>query len=325
MKSLSKSAFFSVLFLTFAGCQRELPPPSVVAIQPASQTAVVSAVQNVEPAKTKPVTTNWLAKLAQQSNQVEYRERSQNIWKAAGVDLTFLKYDALQTKSSSTAEVIYLSGSSLEVKENTLIIFDEDPGQKKKAEDRVIIKTGQLTGKTKTELWVFTDAGLVQIKAKKNSKPAEARIIAKKDNAVDIKVKSGTAQVVYKKSGEFTRLEVKENTDATIKPDSEKLNTEELVAAQATATATAPVQANLEIEFPADNALLKESEIEVRGQITGPGAKLLINGELAQIGDSLGFSKKITLQPGTNLLVFQLIRSDSSVKFIKRSVRYQAQ
>lgn len=323
MKSLSKSAFFSVLFLTFASCQRELPPPSVVVIQPASQTAVVSAVQNVEPAKTKPITTNWLAKLAQQSNQVEYRERSQNIWKAAGVDLTFLKYDALQTKSSSTAEVIYLSGSSLDVKENTLIIFDEDPGQKKKVEDRVIIKAGQLTGKTKTELWVFTDAGLVQIKAKKNSEPAEARIIAKKDNAVDIKVKSGTAQVVYKKSGEFTRLEVKENTDATIRPDSEKLNTEELVAAQA--TATAPVQANLEIEFPADNALLKESEIEVRGKITSAGAKLLINGELAQIGDSLSFSKKITLQPGTNLLVFQLIRSDSSVKFIKRSVRYQAQ
>lgn len=323
MKSHSKTALFFVLLFTFAGCKNEpAPPPPVVSVPTISQTAAVSQVQkSSEPAKTAPVATNWLAKLTQQSNQVEYRERAQNIWKPAEIDLTFLKFDALQTKGSSTAEVVYLSGSTLDVKENTLIIFDEDPGQKKKTEDRVIIKSGQLTGKTKTELWVFTDAGLVQIKAKK--KVAEARVVVKKDNAVDIKVKSGTAQVVYKKSGEFTRLEVNENADATIKASSEILKPDELVAAQA--TAKAPTQANLEVEFPADNALVKESEIEVRGRVTGAGAKLLINGELVQVDDSLNFSKKINLQPGTNLLVFQLIRSDSSVKFVKRSVRYQAQ
>lgn len=342
MKNVLQSTLLIQLFLILVGCHKEQPAkvetPVIV-----SATAAVATSSTVETvSETTPVTTpklsttekDWLAKLLKQTNQVEYRQRNQNIWNQAEGDLSFMKYDALQTKNSATAEVVYQSGSTLDVRENTLIIFDEDPGKKKKTEDRVIIKTGQLTGRTKTELWVFTDAGLVQIKAKKGqaniTKTAEAKVVVKNDRAVNINVKNGTAEVIYKKDNNYARLTVAENSDVSIKPSTEltsgvQVNAEkvnELVAAQTKVAAT--VQAELVIDFPVDNALVQDAEIEVRGRLTGAGAKLLINGQLADISDSATFSKKISLQPGTNLIVFQLVRSDSSVKFVRRSVRYQA-
>lgn len=342
MRNVLLFALLMQLFL--AGCQKEQPakvetPETVSATTSMSttSTSVTDAASEPVPVaapKAAAVRKDWLAKLLKQTNQVEYRQRNQNIWNQAEDDLSFMKYDALQTKSSATAEVVYQSGSTLDVRENTLIIFDEDPGKKKKTEDRVIIKAGQLTGRTKTELWVFTDAGLVQIKAKKGqtqtAKTAEAKVIVKNDRAVNIKVKSGVAEVIYKKDSEYTRLAVAENSDVSIKPsteltsgvqvNSEKVN--ELATAQTKVAAT--VQVDLVIDFPTDNSLVQDSEIEVRGRLTGAGAKLLINGQLADISDGAAFSKKISLQPGTNLIVFQLVRSDSTVKFVRRSVRYQA-
>lgn len=349
MKNILQSVLLIQLFLIFGGCQKEqaakVETPAAVSATTTTATeattAVISATVEVtsEAAavvapKAAIIEKDWLAKLLKQTNQVEYRQRNQNIWNQAEGELSFMKYDALQTKNSAMAEVVYRSGSTLDVRENTLIIFDEDPGKKKKAEDRVIIKSGQLTGRTKTELWIFTDAGLVQIKAKKGqvivAKTAEAKVVVKNDRTVNIKVKAGTAEVIYKKDNEYTRLAVAENSDVSIKPSTEltsgvqvnadKVN--ELVTAQTNVAAVG--QAELAIDFPADNALVQDSEIEVRGRLTGAGAKLLINGQLAEVSDASTFSKKINLQPGTNLIVFQLVRSDASVKFVKRSVRYQA-
>ncbi|AZZ35291.1 hypothetical protein CIK05_00220 [Bdellovibrio sp. qaytius] len=321
-------------FFIFVGCQKAQQEKTEVPVVAVSETAKVSIDTTTasSTAVTSPaVEKNWLAKLLQQTNQVEFRKRNQNVWNQAEQSLAFLRYDALQTKNSSTAEVIYQSGSTLDVKENTLIIFDEDPGQKKKAEDRIIIKSGQLTGKTKTELWVFTDSGLIQIKAKKGaaSKLAEAHIIVKKDRAITVKVNQGTAEIVYKKENEFTRVAVAEKADINLKPSTEVTSglqvnedkIQELANAQIKTVATA--QADLSIESPADNALVNDEEIEIRGRLTGAGAKLLINGQLAEISDGGIFTKKIKLQAGTNLVVFQIVRSDGTVKFVKRNVRYQ--
>lgn len=336
--TLKNVLIFAVLFLI--GCHKEQPvkteqPVAIVSgAAKTSNTAIVSATVTASATITtitEPV-KDWLAKLLRQTNQVEYRKRNQNIWSRVEENSAFMKYDALQTKNASTAEVIYQSGSTLDVKENTLIIFDEDPGQKKKTEDRVIIKSGQLTGKTKTELWVFTDSGLVQIKAKKGgaANMAEAKVIIKKDRAINVKVNQGTAEIIYKKENEFTRVAVAEKSDITLKPSTEvtsglqvnEATVRELATAQVKTAVT--VQADLNVEYPSDNALVQESEIVVRGRLTGAGAKLLINGQLTEISEAGSFSKKINLQSGTNLIVFQIIRSDSTVKFVKRSVRYQA-
>lgn len=302
------------------------PPPPV--IEEKKTQVVEPPVKEEVTVETKVEAKNWLAKLTLETNAVEFRLRNQNVWKPVEVDMTFSRFDAIQTKNSSAAEVIYLSGSSLDIKENTLLIFDEDPGQKKKQVDRVIVKSGRLTAKTKTELWVFTDAGLIQIKARK--KPAQARIEVKAEN-VKVSVQSGLAEVVYKKDKDFVRQQVGENSDATIKSDHKIFNGQQVDSEKLTEIVAANeqikllVKANLEIQQPSENELTVKAEYIVKGRVTAPGAKVLLNGQLLEVTTDLTFSKKITLQPGTNLLVFQLVRSDSSIEFIKRNLRHKAE
>lgn len=327
MNCLVRKLIFLLLFICFTGCKPEItPPPSV--IEEKKTLVVEPSVKEEAKVETKVEAKNWLAKLTLETNVVEFRLRNQNVWKPVEFDMTFSRFDAIQTKNSSSAEVIYLSGSSLDIKENTLLIFDEDPGQKKKQVDRVIVKSGRLTAKTKTELWVFTDAGLIQIKARKKS--AQARIEVKAEN-VKVSVQSGLAEVVYKKGNDFVRQQVGEKSEATIKSehkifngqqvDLEKLS--EIVAANEQVKIL--VNANLEIQQPSENELTAQAEYIVKGRVTAPGAKVLLNGQLLEVANDLTFSKKITLQPGTNLLVFQLVRSDSSIEFIKRNLRHKAE
>lgn len=331
MNYLGRKLIFLLLFIGFVGCKPNEPKNTISPVLPSPveekqiQNQVVEApVKAVAQEQIK----DWLAKLTLETNDVKFRMRNQNVWKSAELDMTFSRFDAIQTKNSSTAEVVYLSGSLLDIKENTLLIFDEDPGQKKKQIDRVIVKSGQLIAKTKTELWVFTDAGLIQIKGKK--KPAQARIEVKAEN-VKVSVQSGLAEVVYKKEKDFVRLQVSEKSEATITSahkifdgqqiDSEKLT--EIVAANEQTKLL--VNAKLEILEPAENELTAKAEYTVKGRITAPGAKVLLDGQLLEIANDLTFNKKITLQPGTNLLVFQLVRSDSTIEFVKRNLRYKAQ
>lgn len=331
MNSLERKLIFLLLLIGFAGCKPNEPKNSVTEVAPPPveekqiQNQVVEAPVKEE---TKEIVKDWLAKLTLETNDVEFRMRNQNVWKSAELDMTFSRFDAIQTKNSSTAEVIYLSGSSLDIKENTLLIFDEDPGQKKKKIDRVIVKSGHLIAKTKTELWVFTDAGLVQIKARK--KPAQARIEVKAEN-VKVSVQSGLAEVVYKKEKDFVRLQVGEKSEATITSGHKIFNGQQVDAEKLTEIVAANeqvkllVNAKLEILEPTENELTAKAEYTVKGKITAPGAKVLLNGQLIEVATDLTFSKQISLQPGTNLLVFQLVRSDSSIEFIKRNLRYKAE
>lgn len=337
-----KYIFLKLFFLNFllfisVSCKNEqstnkhnldvkIASSTLVVSQPSSSVVSATITEKTTPLK------DWLAKLIQQSNQVEYRQRNQNIWQKTDGEATFMKYDALQTKNASTAQVTYQSGSVLDVKENTLIIFDEDPGRTKKTEDRVIIKSGQLTGKTKTELWVFTNSGLVQIKNKKGSgKSAETKVTIEKDKSVNIDVKSGIAEIVYKNDNDYTRTLVSQNNQINLKPNTEltkgmQVDNEKIQElTRAMAKVTTHIQSDIAVEFPNDNTLVRESNLEVRGKVTGIGSKLLINGQLAELSESGQFKKTISLQTGTSLIIFQLIRSDASVKFVKRNVRYQPQ
>lgn len=333
MNYIGRNLIFLLLVIGLTGCKPDEPkiPTNPVSSPPVEvqQTEVTKpAVQDVAKEQTKAESKDWLAKLTKETNSVEFRLRSQNVWKPVELDMTFSRFDAIQTKSSSTAEVIYLSGSSLGIKENTLLIFDEDPGQKKKQVDRVIVKSGRLTAKTKTELWVFTDSGLIQIKARK--KPAQARIEVKAEN-VKVSVQSGLAEVIYKKENDFVRLQVGENSDTTIKSEhkifkNEQIDTEKISEIVIASEVVKPLEkAKLEISEPKENELTAKAEYTVKGRVTAPGAKILLNGELLEVATDLTFSKTINLQPGTNLLVFQLVRSDSSIEFVKRNLRYKAE
>jgi hypothetical protein len=276
--------------------------------------------------------SNWLAKLEKALNRVEFRQRNESIWKPAETGMIFAKFDALQTQSQSTAKVLYQSGSNLDIKDNTFIIFDHDPGTKKKSEDRVIIKNGELVGTTKTELWVFTNSGLVQIKPESKAKPAKAKVTLAKNDKLNVKVDAGSADVVIKdKEQKFEKIHVAEKSDIEIAPAAKLLGAETTVTPEKIAEITSAsdkvtkvTRAELKVTEPIDGAISAEPEITAKGELSAAGGKLLINGQLVELKDDFSFAKKIVLQPGSNLIVFQLVRSDASVQFMRKTIRLQA-
>lgn len=305
-------------------------PPEAPAPDAAAENAAVPSEKPNAGAAKKAEPADWLAKLASIQNRVEFRQRNESIWKPSEIGMLFERFDALQTQSQSSAKVVYQSGSNLDVRDNTLLIFDHDPG-KKKHEDRVIVKNGELVGSTKTELWVFTNAGLVQIKPEVKTKVAKAKVTVQTDKKIKVSVDTGTASVVYKGKEQFEKINVAPKADVEITSSVNLMDVSNVGAPAKMEEITAAVQkpvkvikAELTVEQPTDGAVTSETEIEARGRLSAAGGKLLINGELAELKDDFSFSKKIKLQPGSNLIVFQVVRSDASVQFMRRNIRLQA-
>ncbi len=299
-----------------------LPVPEAIAA-PSQPHQVVDKKQEVNP--------DWLARLQKAVNRVEFRQRNDSIWKSAEVGNHFVRFDALQTQGQSSAQVAFESGSNLEVKDNTLLVFDHDPGKTKTTEDRVIVKNGGLVGTTRSELWIFTNAGLVQIKSDpKLKKAAKARVSIQENQKLNVKVDSGTAEVVFKGKEKIEKVKVSANSEFQVTSNMKFLSEdgapspakiEEIVNAL---KVTKFSRADLIVEQPVDGMISEQPEYTIKGQLTGADAKLLINGELAVLEEGYSFNKKINLQPGSNLIVFQLIRSDASVQFMRRTIRLQA-
>lgn len=279
--------------------------------------------------------TDWLAQLSDFKNNVNSRAREESIWKPVDKGMGFIRFDALQTQDSSAAKVTYKSGASLDVKQNTLLIFDYDPGKNKKNEDRVIMSKGELVGSTKTELWVFTKAGLVQIKKNPTQKAvARARIVVGDANKLNLKVEQGNAELIYKKQDEFKRIVVVEKSEIELRNTSSVVDienfTESKVIEQVKQVLQAEVQvkkitkAQIEISNLVEGVVVESSALELTGKLTAEGATLLINGEVVGLDQNLKFTKNLSLQPGVNLIVFQVVRSDGTVDFVRRSVRLKA-
>ncbi|MGZ3725785.1 MAG: hypothetical protein ACXWQQ_08285 [Pseudobdellovibrio sp.] len=284
------------------------------------------------------INENWLARLNEFSHKVDFRLSKESVWQNAAIGNTFDRFDALQTHDSAKARVNYKSGSRLDLEENTLVVFDKDPGDnKRKSPDKVVVKSGGLTGATVTELWVFTNAGLVQVKPTKSQKNAKVKLSLQKNNELSVKVDSGTADLVYRTpEKEFKRINISANNEISYKApvliaaaESTKQESSENATEFVKELNTAAVQVTqftkteLSVEAPADNLNVGSPEIEVKGKLSGIGAKLLINGQIADVDSSFNFKKNVQLTEGVNLIVFQLVRSDSSVQFVRRTIRYK--
>ena len=280
---------------------------------------------------------NWLAQLKKRNREVDYRLHNESVWKKANTGHTFDRFDALQTQNSSQAQILYKSGSQLDVGENTLLVFDHDPGlsnnKKTTKEDRVIVKNGELSGITKTELWIFTNSGLIQIKAPKDKKNiAQAQISIRDGKKLNVKLNTGTADIIVPKNNSFIKLKMSPNSDIQFAsqnplfskdsvPDESKLKGLSQASTQINATS----KTDLIIDSPKDGINTNSKNFEVHGHLTELGGKLIINGELINVADDLTFIKNITLSEGANLIVFQLIRTDGSVEFFRRSIKLNKQ
>ena len=312
-----KQRFKIALFLlALTACSKEESPVSL----PAPVAAPVIEPAAPAPAPAPPKKTEGLAVLMKLKNRADMRAHDESVWQTAVTGTGFLKHDALQTHDAATANVRYESGSNLDLRENTLVIFDKDPGLSPGSPDRVLLKNGRLTGATKKELWIFTSAGLVQIKPAKKNQVAQTTLSVDSARKLSVAVTTGTAEVILKKSAvEFQKFNLAENTEHEFKAKADFDVPSDATAVPAVKSAT---QSDLVIEAPADNAISSADQVEVKGKLTEMGAKLLINGQLAEVADDLTFKKVIGLTEGTNLIVFQLVRSDASVKFYRKNIRY---
>ncbi len=300
------------MLLFFTSCSEEKKAALPVETPP-PVTIPVPAKIEVPPPK-----ISGLAVLKKLVNRADMRPHDKSVWQTAVTGTDFFKHDALQTHEGANAHVKYESGSLLELKEKTLVIFDKDPGLTDRSSDRVVLKNGELVGTTKKELWVFTNAGLLQIKSNKKSQ-AQATLRINPERKLKITVNGGSAELVVKKNEtEFQKFSLAEKSEFEFKA---KSDTDVAAVTKASVEIKKPTQAELQIDSPTENATVTDEKLEVNGRLTELGAKLLINGELTEIADDLTFKKSLVLTGGTNLVVFQLIRSDASVKFYRKNVR----
>ena len=308
-------------------------PPSLA---PPTPTPAPATAPTPSPAAIPAANKNALAEVREKRNNVSFRAHDESIWSAVDIGRQIERFDALQTQASSMARVLYRSGSELDVKESTLLVFDHDPGaKKKKSEDRVIVKNGELVGTTKTELWVFTNAGLVQIKSGTPGRAiAKTSVKIESGKKLNVKVDAGKADVIVKSADKFEKIEVATKSDlqyeskVSLLDDSQKKDVKsEIVPAEVVKVAAAAeqpvpvVKADLLVESPKEDLSISAETFEIQGKLTGPGAKLLINGELVSPNADFAFKKQIKLTPGANLVVFQLIRSDGSVQFARKTIK----
>ena len=311
---------FMAMLLLFSSCSEEkraaipvVAPPPVANPVPQKVTAAPEEKTEVPPPK-----ISGLAVLQKLVNRADMRPHDKSVWQTAVTGTDFFKHDALQTHEGAYAHVKYESGSLLELKEKTLVMFDKDPGLTERSSDRVVLKNGELVGTTKKELWVFTNAGLLQIKSNKKS-PAQATLSINPERKLKITVYSGSAELIVKKNEtEFQKFNLAEKSEFEFKA---KADTDVIAIAKASIDIKKSTLAELYIDSPTENATVTDEKFDVKGRLTELGAKLLINGELTDIADDLSFKKTLALVSGTNLLVFQLIRSDASVKFYRRNIR----
>ena len=250
----------------FTGCPAvQKPKVEAVSSQPTPPPSPPPTLPpEVEPVKKTP--TNWLAELKEGTHTVDYRLHNESVWKKAEPGITFIRFDALQTQDDSKAKVLYKSGTQLDIKSNTMIIFDNDPGVDKNHEDRVVIKNGELVGTTRNELWVFTDAGLIQLKAEKNKhKAAQARVTLQPHQKLKINVQTGQADVIYTDDKKIEKIQIAANKQIelnrpTIKLDEKKLQ-ELIIAAPKIKT---PIKSELIIENPKADTTTDQKTLKLK-------------------------------------------------------------
>ncbi len=340
--SFRASAFLGLFIL--GACQNKVTPPNpeLTSPTPLNQT---SATPSPEPSiaadavKNSSTDREWLAEIKEIKPQVSFRMSQKAIWEDASVDKRLHRYDAVQTQENASARILYQSGSELKVASNSLIVFDQDPGQMKNLRpakvklnkktstpDRVLLRAGEVKGTTRSELWILSAGGLLKIDAKTQKDSRASATVA---------VKEGKTLKLTLTAGQGTLISTGKNIPLT-------LNTPVEVAAPLPTWAKTPTsapapqawnppvgenaQTEVTLSEPADGAQLTTNEVKVSGSLTATsGSKILVNGKIVEISADFKFETTVLLKPGPNVIVVQLITSDGKVKFYRRTVNVMVQ
>jgi len=244
--------------------------------------------------------------------------------------------DAVQTHTASTARILFVSGSTIEMGESSLVIINGGTRTPGRTLDRAVIRTGKFEGNTKKELWILTSAALLRLRAKATSKSAKVVLNVEEGKKMAVTLIDGNASMVERnpksKSPALQELEPRKTvTMAAPMPgdtfgflDSEKswdLPPERATASLPTQAKPAPKQPqapqpiDLFITSPRDYAEVGVADIELKGRATGTGAKIFVNGKETTIENNLEFSSVVALREGVNSILIQLIRPDGESVF----------
>lgn len=290
-----------------------------------------SVVNNlaVEPSPAPTEARSYIAELTRFKPTVNYRRKEELTWQPVEAQLGFARKDALQTQTGASAEVRYNSGSTITLKENTLVVIDDDfHMQGKNKEDRAYLRVGKLEGRAKRELWLLTTAGLVKLKPAEKSSVAVATLSSKADQGhVKLTLQKGQASVISRNpKGNITVQSINISTPVELPvtekaaaPSSLNPDWEPFLKTARTTKLEVPKIQRLELLRPADQEVLSSSEVTVEGKLDGTGGKVLINGKLIPVDAEL-FKSSVSLIPGANVISIQLIRDDGTTEFKRITV-----
>ena len=326
MHSNIRFVFFGVaLGLAQAACQDHQKSESLVPLPPLTP----SLLPSVTPISSR--TQASLAQLEQIENKVSYKRGKELLWQDAMLNLPLYRYDWVQTHDGAHAEIGFINGSRISLREKTLVIINPDSKRQKTTQDRAVIRGGAIRGETQRELWILTSAALVKVKADKKNESAVANLVLEEGKHLEVKLERGSGMLIQGSghgnvsgtapetaSGKIIQLAVNHpvvikapKVDSNFGEDGSKVQWFEPEAAP---------NAQLVLSEPKDHQTVDDSAVFFKGQVTPPGGTVLINGKVISLKEDLSFEVEVPLVDGPNSLVIQLIRGDGSSAFLRRTV-----
>lgn len=269
-----------------------------------------------------------LALLEKFEKRVTWRRRERLAWEEAVSDLQFCRLDVVKTHEAAKATVKFHQGTVIGMEEETLLVINLPPATKRSFPiDMATFRSGKVNAKTTRELWMVTSSALLRLKAKPKS-DAAARLAGNEGKKLEITLQQGDGVLVpSRRPGEFDlanskRLAVNK-TVVLAAPIAElnfgiddsklKLPTEdEMAGVERRLASPAPSDEYIDfkIAFPEDYAEVEEASVLVEGSLTGPGARLYVNGKEITADRKLRFKTRVSLKVGLNPVVFHLTRPE---------------
>lgn len=325
-------AAFGILCLS-ACQQRETKAPATPTPTPVPTPSPI-AVKELAPPRTQ---GEVLATLVSLRPKVRFRRRQELLWQDAEKGLEFRRFDAVQTHEDAEARIDFVNGSELQLKERTFAIINMDSSRPvRQREDRVVIRSGEVDGQTKKELWILTTAALIRMNARTASEPSKASIKVEDGKKMTVILQTGEATLVRPAQGgkggtehielppmkavSFDAPRAPENFGLQLTDQDWKAPYTPPPSPTPTLTPTPEPKATLEVSVPSDGSETPKAEALVAGRCSSPKVSVLINGKKADLRGDLSFAMQVPLQMGVNSIVVQMIRPDGSSEFLRRRV-----
>lgn len=281
-----------------------------------------------------PSTGAAVAKLAEFHPEVVYRRSDELQWQEPLPDLPLYVLDAVRTQSNATARIEFKMGSRIDMDPNTLIIIRE-PKDPSLAADQVSFRGGKLVSRSPSELWLLTSAALLKIRADSGKKPAIATISGSEGRKMKFELAQGEGILLRRTKSRLEPMPLKPHHPITLLAPAAPSTfgrTENLPliaagvpvlqqrpapAVQASAAPVSPPE--LSISFPTNYGQVHQATVEVKGKASPRNARVLVNGIETTLLKG-AFSKNVTIAPGENTIVVELILNGYPPLFRKISV-----